>query len=346
MAIFCRDWAALKSKTTNRTEGNKDGAGRVCIYREYNVTHCYTIECSCNLLHHGQVFSRLYSAPHAHRDYLKDLRSVATGRINGSGKGDTMKVSNRFDRFTRNRLQTDDTLSTASDTPEQFQRPCTLVDCQNAHARLHSQQFSHVGTGECGTFVFSKKDESVSPRSPRRPNVKCRLNNPYMCQVDSLQPPRRSKAFLPPFGFPDVPTNTRDTNTRDRMFHSSGSSSKHVTSTFHCPWGTCPFDPPAVFAGVGRAVVFALVELSGGPDSGHSSRLHNSVWRDLSNLKSWALRCTSAMESGEELPPDAFARNHTYSSLFGDSKEASDRNSNRLPVLDDQGDASSDTTQS
>eukprot|EP01138_Halocafeteria_seosinensis_P004023 gb/GECG01004114.1/.p1 GENE.gb/GECG01004114.1/~~gb/GECG01004114.1/.p1 ORF type:complete len:1007 (+),score=96.04 gb/GECG01004114.1/:1-3021(+) len=342
-----KDWASLKSRTTNRTEGNKDGAGRVCIYREYNVPHCYTIECSCNLLQHAQVFSRLYAAPHAHREYLKELRSVASGRTE-STKSDSMRIPNRFDRFTRNRLnQSEDALSTASDMPEQFQRPCTLVQCQNAHSKLHSQRYSQMGTGQCGNFLFSKKaDEKESPRSdtkasPRGKNIRCRLQNPYMCQVDSLQPPRRSKAFLPPFGFPDMPTNSRD-----KMFHYSSDYSKYVTSTFHCPWGTCPFDPPAVFAGVGRAVVFAIVELSGGPESGHSSRLHNSVWRDLSNLRSWAQRCTTAMDSGtDEIPPASFGQRKTYASLFGDSRDENGKSSDRLPNLEDTEDASSDTTQ-
>ena len=44
------DWKRIKEEAGRRNpEGLKGGAGRVCIAKEFGVTHSYTIEASCNV---------------------------------------------------------------------------------------------------------------------------------------------------------------------------------------------------------------------------------------------------------------------------------------------------------
>lgn len=59
-----REWAQVKSKSSGKGEGHKDGTGRVCALRELGVQLSFTIECSCNMLSHTRVYGRLHAAAH------------------------------------------------------------------------------------------------------------------------------------------------------------------------------------------------------------------------------------------------------------------------------------------
>jgi len=44
------DWRRIKEDAgRGNPEGNKGGAGRVCIAKEFGIVHAYTIEASCNV---------------------------------------------------------------------------------------------------------------------------------------------------------------------------------------------------------------------------------------------------------------------------------------------------------
>jgi hypothetical protein len=85
-----------------------------------------------------------------------------------------------------------------------------------------------------------------------------------------------SHAFVPPFGLPvhlsKAPPlyHNHEGSEGSPPFRSAASGPAGVASSGSCPgvyqctWGCCPFDPPAVFASVGRGLAFALLELAGG----------------------------------------------------------------------------------
>ncbi|KAA0150308.1 hypothetical protein FNF29_05320 [Cafeteria roenbergensis] len=76
-----RDWSAMKARITGKTEGTKDGTGRVCAMRDFGVQHCYTVECSCNLLPHRRVYDRIYAASHLHHCTDDGHHASAHGEI-------------------------------------------------------------------------------------------------------------------------------------------------------------------------------------------------------------------------------------------------------------------------
>jgi len=270
-----REWVAMKARMPGRGEGAKEGTGRACALRDFGVPHCYTVECSCNLLPHRRVYDRVHAAAHLHHCDASGHHASAHGDVDPAaldpgpadeaGRGAAAGRS-RVARVARRKV----------------------VTCQRCSGPLTSQ-LGPERARELRDAVVSGLPEAaaalalgpVSGYSPR---------HPYACQVDSLQPPPGCSDYSPPFGFAVSPPRADEAA---------------------CAWGTCAADPPSVFASVGRGLALALLDVSGG-SRGLFSRVTRSQWGSLDALGRWARSCTSAAygivdisRSGQRAAPSA-----------------------------------------
>jgi hypothetical protein len=195
---------------------------------------------------------------------------------------------------------------------------CFVIDCPNVSSAPISQIDATRG----------EADDSVASLAPRRA-----IRHPYLCQVDSLQPPTAAmapatlsstpssgasaagggattggtiaaspqrpgpppgplgtlagsgssaltadggmllrqctvSAFQPPFGLPVVrlpgglPGQNAFFPEPESLLQSAADHPFGRVAPVPCAWGTCPHDPPAAFAAVGRALALAVAELA------------------------------------------------------------------------------------
>ncbi len=316
-----REWAAHKARATARAEGNKDGAGRVTLWKELKVPHSYTVEGSCNLLNHTRVFSRLYAGPSLHRDMLATVGPSCTPSSTSGAAVFSVSRPPSGLSAAGSRALGGASRSAASTPPKPPEGACTVVHCENAKVPLLSQVHTQQGCAPDSKWCFPAgvqppltpklapsalaADASVAPVAAAP-----EIAQPYMCAVDALQPPPKCASFCPPFGFHSTPpshdASGRKVALYEELFHAArqqSTASIFATAEYTCGWGTCAHDPPAAFAAVGRALAFAMLELSGG-HTHVTSRLPHSVWGSLEALHRWSRRRV-ALAAGLPLPSDS-----------------------------------------
>lgn len=314
-----REWAAHKARATARAEGNKEGAGRVTLWKELKVPHSYTVEGSCNLLNHTRVFSRLYSGPALHKGMLATVGpsttpSPGTSTSNFTPRGSSSRTSAGLRAAGSRALGGVVAVPLAAGAR-------TIVHCEAAKAPLLSQIYTLQG---CGPGSRWSTPEGVSLPLPAKVSpsalaadaslapvaAAAAIPTPYNCAVDALQPPPRCPYFSAPFGFHSTPpshtASGQAVNLYEEHFHAARQTQAdpvHATAQYACGWGTCPHDPPAAFAAVGRGLAFSILELSGGCTR-VTSRLPHSVWGSLEALHRWSRRRV-ALAAGLPLPSDS-----------------------------------------
>ena len=311
-----REWAAHKARATARAEGNKEGAGRVTLWKELKVPHSYTVEGSCNLLNHTRVFARLYSGPALHKEMLATVGPSTTVVVQGGAAASARGVHQP--RASSGLQSAGSRVLGAAGAQG---GACTLVHCATAQAPLLSQVYTLPGCGPgskwntpSGTSLplpaklaasALAGDASLAPIASAGT-----LAAPYSCAVDALQPPPRCAFFSSPFGFHSTPPSHSAAGVAvplyEEHFHAARQThpgATHASAQYACGWGTCPHDPPAAFAAVGRGLAFAMLELSGG-HSKVTSRLPHSVWGSLEALHRWSRRRV-ALAAGLPVPSDS-----------------------------------------
>lgn len=317
-------------------EHKKGGTGRARVYRELGVVHSYTVECSCNLLSHANVVHRshMYDAqPATAAGTTKSnaAASIVPTAAAASSPDPTVSLPQQYANVHAaafgpsassqvitldpgSDISGDDVVSSAVSPPQPIRT--LLVQCPAATAPLTSQ----VDARRQVSVVSNKGDlsspsklniQSTVAASPTTPALPLQAHHPYMCQVDSLQPPlvpvgvsaaassslkaqgpaphshqattalaASTYAFHPPLGFPAVspvvaaaaaprPPPSKGTPQQQQPVPPSSAEGKVSATTlsppaYACTWGTCPHDPPAVFASLGRGLAMALLEMAGG----------------------------------------------------------------------------------
>ena len=322
-----REWGAFKARITAKTEGNKAGAGRVWMWKELRVPHAYTVEGSCNLLSHTRVFARAYAAPALHGPMLEGV-GPCTGPPVVTPQAPRPPSPKGLAATAASFMGTAPLRSPggggADTPPPPPSGATTVIQCPRASAPLLSQVYPLPGMG--GGCRWRPPPGAPDPPSKKPPISAVAagtaplplltaqpLHRPYLCQVGSLQPPSTGTRNTPPFGFPCTPPAHATTPVEVPLYPAhhavageGGGTAPHIisaTATCTCSWGTCPHDPPAAFAGVGRGLALAMVELSGGLP-GATSRLRTSVWGSLEALHRWARRRV-ALAAGLPPPSDA-----------------------------------------
>jgi hypothetical protein len=287
--------ADLKSKSAPGAIGElkKGGTGRVRAYKDLFCVHSYTVECSCNLLPHATAI---------HRQTMFEDESIDPA---------TFPMQARAAQIS------------AAPTIE----PPAVVALYNEYARVFEQAYAtpyeerHAESGRvpadshkyiriCCPQAVKRFQSQIDPRpvtsteDPRSSHSKP-MAYPYMCQVDSLQPPIGVLAHAGKASGAR-PASSAGVSTSSSHFITPFGISMlgPTTSPLTCAWGSCPNDPPAVFACVGRSVAFALLDLigasvareSGGssihvpPPGFHSlqSRLTGTMWKNVAGLHRWS----------------------------------------------------------
>jgi hypothetical protein len=285
-----REWNSLKSRVTGgRGEGQKEGTGRACVHKELNVPHCYTVECSCNLLSHRRVYDRVYAASHVHNGDKGHHHAEAHGEVDHKAAEEALTTATSSDAGGPK----SPIAWTAPGSSRMLSRVAKVkdkktVECHRCEEPMRSQLTAEQGR-ELRAAISEGHDAPQHCLLRRAPSYAAR--NPYSCQVDSLQPPPSCESYTPPFGFHCEPPKG---------------------TSFVCPWGTCPNDPPSVFAAVGRGLAFALLDISGGT-SGLYSRVTHSQWGSVASLHKWSRRCAGAAygvtENGSAMRVSARAAN-------------------------------------
>lgn len=302
--------AATAAAASGPKETAKSGTGRVSVYKEFGCLHSYTVEASCSLASHTTVLQRacMFGPP----SLLQ--QAVSPGSRRGGGADTTLRYpfAGQYAQASQKLVRPPPGAAAGGGGSG----VCFVIDCPNASAAPISQIDA----------ASSEVDGGVASLAPRRA-----IRHPYLCQVDSLQPPTASmapaalsppaagqsvggggtaggsaalspqragpppgqvgspvgsgssglaadggmllrqctaSAFQPPFGLPVVrlPGSPRGQNAffpepQPLLPPATGSPFSRVAPV-PCAWGTCPHDPPAAFAAVGRALALAVAELA------------------------------------------------------------------------------------
>lgn len=267
-----REWQAMKARITGKGEGVKEGTGRVCALKDFAIPHCYTVECSCNLLPHRRVYDRIFAAAHIHHADSSGHHASAHGAVDPKALEPPVATrdSNASSALPAGHPNLTGVASTEESSRIARVESRKVVSCP----RCVAEPCSQLGTDRARALrsALAAGDSELASKLQLQPVAGYSSRHPYSCQVDSLQPPPGCMDYVPPYGFPTKPPKD---------------------GAYVCPWGTCHADPPSAFAAVGRGMAFALLDISGGTN-GLFSRVTYSQWGSLDAMQRWSRRCTGA----------------------------------------------------